>query len=118
MIVWDTSNSTIQKVRSLAFPGVIESMTLLSRKDLYIASVPGTVRHMDLETMKLSPDVSLAWDAEESIVALHSPLCRVDDSEEFFISTHTCAIYQVGKSHGKKKSAKGILRVRKQVFAI
>jgi hypothetical protein len=103
------------KVRALAFPGVIESMTLLTRKDLYVAAVPGTVRHLDLETQKLSPDVSLAWDDEESIVALHSPLSQRDESEDFFISTHTCAIYQVGKSHSKKKKTKNILSIRKQV---
>ena len=102
-------------MKSLAFPGTIEAMTVLSRKDLYIASVPGTIRHMNLETQKLSPDVSLVWDDEELIVALHSPLSRQEDCEDFFISTHTCAIYQVGKSHGKKKNLKGILRIRKQV---
>jgi len=118
LILWNTKQSAYTKIVSLAFPGVIEAMTLISSHDLYIGSAPGTIRHMNLDSRKLSSDISLEWkEGDEAIVNFHPPLNQGhggDELTEFFVSTHTSTLYQVGKASCSKKHAKNMLQVRKQ----
>jgi len=87
-------------------------------KDLYVASLAGVIRHMNLETFILTPEESLILqDGEETVLTLHPPMHQGMETEvkHFFVSTHLSTLYQVGRSRSKKKAAKSILSISNQV---
>lgn len=110
LILWKsdgTPNKMYTRLKTIPFPESIESLVLMSPKDLYVALSPSDIYHYDIEKNVQSKASVLRQEIDEPIVALYAPV-KSENSlrDSFFATTHSSTLYQIEKRKKRLKISK------------